>query len=180
MLREEVLREPSYGNSLPTFENSSPEFGSNIQKFLVSVPPKPVPHFGIFIGFYTVAGGIQAVIWTDVVQSIVLWLGGLFCLIAVVYRLPDGFGQVISTAAAADKFSLGSFDWDLGERTFWTIALLGIFSWLAHYTDQNFVQRYAASKSIREARTGVARRVDPGRYLRARRRYRRRRPVWHR
>lgn len=120
---------------------------------LTGAPIGPViATLGIFIGFYTVAGGIQAVIWTDVVQSIVLWLGGLFCLIAVVYRLPDGFGQVISTAAAADKFSLGSFDWDLGERTFWTIALLGIFSWLAHYIDQNFVQRYAASKSIREAR----------------------------
>ena len=120
---------------------------------LTGAPIVPViAALGVFIGFYTVAGGIQAVIWTDVVQSIVLWLGGLFCFFAVIYRLPDGFGQVISVAAEADKFNIGSFDWDLGERTFWTIALLGIFSWLAHYTDQNFVQRYAASKSTREAR----------------------------
>ncbi len=56
--------------------------------FLVSIPVSLLTGIemqyviigvGIFIAFYTVVGGFEAVIWTDVVQSIVLWFGGLLC-----------------------------------------------------------------------------------------------------
>jgi SSS family solute:Na+ symporter len=44
-------------------------------------------------------------------------------------------------------------DFKIGERTFWTVALIGVFNWLAMYSsDQNVVQRYVAAKSLREAR----------------------------
>ncbi len=108
---------------------------------------------GIFIAFYTVAGGFDAVIWTDVVQAVVLWFGGLVCVTYIAWNLPEGPGQIFSVASAHEKFSLGSMEFSLGERTFWTVALLGIFNWLAMYSsDQNFVQRYVAAKSTREAR----------------------------
>src|SRR5690606_9351534 len=35
---------------------------------------------GLFVGTYTILGGIDAVIWTDVIQTIVLLLGGMACL----------------------------------------------------------------------------------------------------
>ncbi len=108
---------------------------------------------GIFVALYTIVGGIDAVIWTDVIQTLVLIVGGLICLIYVVISLPQGVSQVIEVGAAHDKFSLGSFDWDLGRRTFWTVSLLGVVNWLAIYGgDQNLVQRYVAAKSTREAR----------------------------
>ncbi len=108
---------------------------------------------GIFIAFYTVAGGFEAVIWTDVVQAIVLIFGGLLCFLFITFNLPDGFGQVLSVGGEANKFSLGSADFNLNERTIWTVALLGIFNWLAYLSsDQNVVQRYVASKSDKEAR----------------------------
>jgi len=108
---------------------------------------------GLFIGFYTVIGGIEAVIWTDVIQAIVLWLGGILCLILMIYQLPEGLSQVFSVADEYEKFRVGSTDWDLGERTFWTVALLGIFHFLAMYSsDQNVIQRYVASRSTREAK----------------------------
>jgi len=108
---------------------------------------------GLFIGFYTVIGGIEAVIWTDVIQAIVLWLGGILCLVLMINQLPDGFSQVFSIAEANEKFSVGSTDWNLGERTFWTVALLGIFHFLAMYSsDQNIIQRYVAARSTREAK----------------------------
>jgi len=40
---------------------------------------------------YTVAGGIEAVVWTDVAQTVVLIFGGLVCLAYIVHRLPGGF-----------------------------------------------------------------------------------------
>ena len=108
---------------------------------------------GIFIAFYTIAGGIDAVIWTDVIQTIVLWGGGLVCFLYIAFHLPDGIEQVFAVGAAHNKFSMGSMEWSLSERTFWTVALLGIFNWLIVYSsDQTMVQRYAAARSTREAR----------------------------
>jgi len=108
---------------------------------------------GIFIAIYTIAGGIEAVVWTDVAQAMVLMAGGLLCFACVAFDLPGGLGQILETGAAQDKFSLGSFEWNLGERTFWTVAILGVINWLAIYSgDQNMVQRYAAARSLWEAR----------------------------
>ncbi len=107
---------------------------------------------GVFIAFYTIAGGIEAVVWTDVVQALILMVGGVLCFATIAFQLPGGIGQVLEIGAANNKFSLGSFDWNLGERTFWTVAILGVINWLAIYSgDQNMVQRYAAARSTREA-----------------------------
>ena len=133
--------------------------------FLVSIPISllsgveihlVIVGLGLFIGFYTILGGFDAVIWTDVVQSIVLWFGGLFCFGYIAWHLPDGPGQIFTIGSEYGKFHMGPLDWNLTDRTFWTVALLGIFNWLAMYSsDQNFVQRYAAARSLRAARSAT-------------------------
>lgn len=111
---------------------------------------------GLFIGCYTVAGGITAVIWSDVIQTIILLVGGAGCALLIIVDLPGGIGQVIEVGREYDKFSLGSFDWDLAERTFWTVAILGVINWLQIYSSsQPIVQRYVAAKSMYEARKGT-------------------------
>ncbi|MDF1752162.1 MAG: sodium:solute symporter [Verrucomicrobiales bacterium] len=130
--------------------------------FLVSIPVSLITGLdiwivivfvGVFISLYTIAGGIGAVIWTDVVQSIVLWIGGIICFLTVVTHLPNGFSQILEVGSANSKFDVGSMGFNLSERTFWTVALLGIVSWLTMYSsDQNVVQRYLAAKSLKEAR----------------------------
>ena len=112
---------------------------------------------GVFIAFYTIAGGIEAVIWTDVIQAVILVFGGIVCFALIAFDLPGGLGQIIEIGKANDKFSLGSFDWNLHERTFWTVIILGIINWLMIYSgDQNMVQRYASARSTREARKATA------------------------
>ena len=130
--------------------------------FLVAIPVSLLTGFdirlvivavGIFISLYTIAGGIAAVIWTDVVQAIVLWLGGIVCFGTIVWQLPEGVGQIFEVGAQHGKFAMGSFAFNVNERTFWTVALLGIVSWLTMYSsDQNVVQRYLAADSLKEAR----------------------------
>jgi solute:Na+ symporter, SSS family len=130
--------------------------------FLVAIPVSLLTGFdirlvivfvGVFISLYTIAGGIGAVIWTDVVQSIVLWVGGIVCFATIVWQLPGGVGQIFEVGAQHQKFDVGSMGFNLNERTFWTVALLGIVSWLTMYSsDQNVVQRYLAAKSLKEAR----------------------------
>ena len=111
---------------------------------------------GLFVAIYTVAGGITTVIWTTVIQTLVMLVGGIICVVYITISLPDGLVQVFELGAAEDKFSLGDYNWDLAERTFWTVALLGLVNWLTIYGgDQNMVQRYASARSTREARKAV-------------------------
>ncbi|MFI4911648.1 MAG: sodium:solute symporter [Sedimentisphaeraceae bacterium JB056] len=112
---------------------------------------------GIFVSFYTVAGGIDAVIWTDVIQTITLWVGGLLCLAIMIIKMPHGLGQIMDIAIEDHKFGIGEFKWDMGERTFYTMVLAGIVNWIGMYaSDQNVVQRYIAAKSMKEARKATA------------------------
>lgn len=108
---------------------------------------------GVVVGAYTVLGGIEAVIWTDVVQTIILLGGGVLCLVLIVCELPGGLPQIIEVGRECGKFSLGPMSWTLNERTFTVMILLGLVSFTTEYSsNQNVVQRYIAAKSLAAAR----------------------------
>lgn len=123
-------------------------------RYLTGAPLVPVIIItGTLVALYTVAGGIEAVIWSDVVQAVVLWTGGVLCFAIIIWQLPGGFSEVIAVGRENEKFSMGELSWSLGERTFLSVVLLGVFNWLGSYSsDQTFIQRYAASKSTSAAR----------------------------
>lgn len=111
---------------------------------------------GICIILYTVFGGMEAVIWTEVVQGIIKTIGAFLILYLIIKDIPGGIPQIIDIGMQDDKFSLGSFAPDLTASTFWVVLLYGFFINLNNFgMDQNYVQRYhtatsaeAASKSI--------------------------------
>lgn len=108
---------------------------------------------GLFVAFYAIAGGMETVVWAGAVQALIMLVGGILCLAFVVLKLPDGLGQVFAVGQAHGKFSLGSFDWDLHRRTFWTVIILGLVNWLNIYSgEQTMVQRYVSARSLRDAR----------------------------
>jgi SSS family solute:Na+ symporter len=133
--------------------------------YLASVPISlilgvPIPWVivfgGLFILLYSTIGGITAVIWTDVTQTIILWVGGVLVFIFAAMAMPDGLLAGWSIAWHADKFSVGEMDWDLARRTFWTMLLVGMFDAVGEYaSNQNVVQRYMAARSTGEARKAV-------------------------
>lgn len=109
--------------------------------------------FGVITCFYTVFGGIEAVVWTDVVQTIILLGGGLLCVAAVVVQLPGGAPQVFEIGMQYGKFSLGPLDFSFSERTFWVMSLIGFLGFVTEFSsNQNVVQRYIAAPTLREAR----------------------------
>lgn len=111
---------------------------------------------GIIITLYTVVGGIEAVIWTDALQSIVLTIGAIICVIVLLVTMPGGAEQAISIANANNKFSLGSFNLVFTEPTFWVVLIYGLAINLQNFgIDQSYVQRYQAAVSTREARRSV-------------------------
>lgn len=111
---------------------------------------------GVCIVIYTVMGGIEAVIWTEVVQAVVKTFGALLILYLIISNMPGGVSKVVEIGKAANKFSLGSFSPDFFSSSFWVVLLYGFFINLNNFgMDQNYVQRYhtassskAASKSI--------------------------------
>jgi len=107
---------------------------------------------GISVTIYSMLGGIVAVIWTDALQAIVLMVGAVGCIILMFLNMPEGPAQVIEIANAENKFSLGDFGSSLTESTFWVVLIYGFFINLTNFgIDQNFVQRYIAASSDREA-----------------------------
>ncbi len=111
---------------------------------------------GALVTAYTLLGGIEAVIWTDVVQSIVLSGGALVCVVLLLAGLPDGPGQIFSIAGEHHKFSLGSFGPSLADATFWVVLVYGIAINLQNFgIDQSYIQRYITAKSDREAAKSV-------------------------
>jgi len=108
---------------------------------------------GMAVMIYAVLGGIQAVVWTDAIQGIILIAGAVVCTIYLLFNMPEGPGQVFEIARDHAKFSLGSFELDLASSTFWVVLVYGIFINLQNYgIDQNYIQRYLASKSEKDAK----------------------------
>ncbi|MDI9384016.1 MAG: sodium:solute symporter [Verrucomicrobiota bacterium] len=107
---------------------------------------------GVLVTIYTLLGGIEAVIWTDVIQSIVLTAGILVCIILILIRMPEGPGQVFVIAAEHGKFGLGELGLSLTQSTFWVVLFYGLFINLNNFgIDQSYVQRYATAKTDRDA-----------------------------
>lgn len=111
---------------------------------------------GICIIIYTVLGGIEAVIWTEVVQAIVKTFGALLILYLVINHMPGGVAKIAEIGKAANKFSLGSFKPDFISSSFWVVLLYGFFINLNNFgMDQNYIQRYHTASSSRAASKSI-------------------------
>ncbi len=121
---------------------------------------------GVVVSIYTIIGGIDAVIWTDVIQTIVLIIGGVLCLGLIISHIPGGVGQIISVAWTDHKLSIAElrdgqleparWGFSLTEKTGLMMIILGLTAYLNEFgANQTTVQRYAASRSISEARKAL-------------------------
>ncbi len=112
--------------------------------------------FGILVATYTIAGGLEAVIWTDLLQGLALISGGIICLPIVTSLLPGGLSQILSEAYSDGKFSVGSTAFNWNEQTVWVITLVYLFLFFqVMCTDQMTVQRYISIRTDKEARKGL-------------------------
>lgn len=111
---------------------------------------------GVLSLAYTLMGGIEAVVWTEAVQVVVLLGAAVAVVCSVAFRLPEGFQTILASAGEAGKFSLGETFFDLRQPTIWTVLIATVFTNITTYgTDQTIVQRYLTTDSERAARKGV-------------------------
>jgi len=110
--------------------------------------------------FYSMLGGMKAVIWTEAIQGFILIGGALVCLAVLLFSMPEGPMQAFEIAWNSvdanghNKFSFGSFaPLDFAHSTFWVCLIYGVFINLQNYgIDQNYVQRYHTAKTDEEAK----------------------------
>ncbi|XP_024408333.1 sodium-dependent multivitamin transporter [Desmodus rotundus] len=107
---------------------------------------------GIVCTIYTALGGLKAVIWTDVFQTLVMFLGQL-AVIVVGSAKVGGLGHVWNLASQHGLISGIELDPDPFVRhTFWTLAFGGVFMMLSLYgVNQAQVQRYLSSRTEKAA-----------------------------
>ncbi|MGB7068886.1 MAG: sodium/solute symporter [Pyrinomonadaceae bacterium] len=111
---------------------------------------------GLLTTFYTTLGGMKAVIWTDVMQFVVLFGGQLAIIILAVSYVPGGAQGVYEIGRDAGKYAL-SFSLDPTIRvTFWGLIIGGAFANLVQMaTDQVSVQRYLTATDMATARRSL-------------------------
>ncbi|MDR2914314.1 MAG: sodium/solute symporter [Tannerella sp.] len=111
---------------------------------------------GILSLIYTMIGGIEAVVWTDALQVVVLLGGAILVVFIAVWDIPGGFHTILNEAGDTGKFSLGSLDFNLKQSTVWTVLIATLFTNLTTYgTDQTMVQRYMTTETESQARKSV-------------------------
>lgn len=107
---------------------------------------------GAFTLLYTAIGGVGAVAWTDVMQSLLLIGGGLICVGIALFGAAAGPGDVLGAAWDAGKFGLGNWEFSLTEMNGWLLVVAGAIWALQRYAaDQHLVQRYLVARSDEEA-----------------------------
>jgi SSS family solute:Na+ symporter len=109
---------------------------------------------GLCIILYTVLGGMEAVIWTEVIQAVLKTLGAGMILYLITLQTP--LSAIIERGMQEDKFSLGTFDLDFQTSSFWVILAYGFFINLTNFgIDQNYIQRYHTAKNPRDAAKSI-------------------------
>lgn len=105
---------------------------------------------------YAFVGGLEAVIWADVFQGILLWAGALIAAGYLIALIPMPLPDILATAWHAHKFSLGSWTMNPHKASGIVLLLYGFFFYLQKYTaDQTVVQRYLAARSDSQALRGI-------------------------
>ncbi len=103
---------------------------------------------------YTMLGGISAVIWTDVIQSAILFVGALVTIVLLVIGLPDGFIGSLQELKALGRTDPFEFSLDPSKvGTIWTgVIAMSIYHIVVYGVNQMMVQRTLTAKNIGDAK----------------------------
>jgi len=111
---------------------------------------------GVVCALYTAAGGIEAVVWTDVVQAVVLVGAAIGSLFLIARGLEGGPADWWAEASAYGKLRLVDWSWDLTQATVIVMVVGSLLSNLAPYTaDQAVVQRYIVTRDQKQAERAI-------------------------
>lgn len=132
---------------------------------IVTISPDPQVNqviciliMGVLSMIYCAMGGLEAVVWTDTIQSFVLLGGAIVTVVLIIFSV-GGLPEFFTTAVAADKFKMIEWDWSLTSYmipAFWVVLLGGFGQNLVPYaSDMSIVQRYMSVKDEKAAKKSI-------------------------
>jgi SSS family transporter len=102
---------------------------------------------GVVTIIYCTSGGIEAVVWGDVIQGFILVFGALTALFFMLAGVDGGLKRFLEIAGDHNKFHLFDFRFDISQPVFWVVLIGGLANTLITYTsDQSVVQRYMTTR----------------------------------
>jgi SSS family transporter len=106
---------------------------------------------------YTYLGGMQAIIWTDLIQFAIYVTGAVIAACVLLNDLPGGWGEFLRLGQDAHKFEMFDLTLDRAKPyTLWAGLIGGAFITMAsHGADQLMVQRYFCARGLGEARRAL-------------------------
>jgi SSS family solute:Na+ symporter len=111
---------------------------------------------GIITVLYTLLGGIQAVVWTDVIQGLLLIGGGLLCIAIVLLQSTVEPTEVIARAWEGGKFEIDRWEFNLFENNQWFYIIGSVVIWVQSFAcGQNNVQRNLLARFDKDAVQGA-------------------------
>src|SRR6266850_1545009 len=112
---------------------------------------------GVAMIVFTYFGGMEAVIWVEVVQLGIYIAGAIAAAVILTTSIDGGFSAAVATASQYHKFSVFDFSFDFTKTfTFWAGLIGGCFLTMStHGTDQYLVQRYLCTDRPRRAATAL-------------------------
>ncbi|WP_221029742.1 sodium:solute symporter [Actomonas aquatica] len=123
---------------------------------------------GLVTTAYTLVGGMKAVIWTDVIQVVVMIGGAFFAIGYMINGMEGGLPQLLEIAAADNKAQIFDFSWNFTTPTVWAIILVVLTDVPTWPKEQIMMQRVLATPDDKSARRSVltlAAVVIPGSFL---------------
>jgi len=109
---------------------------------------------GLFSVLYTTMGGMRAVVWTDVIQFIVLVLGAFLTIGTVAWMTGSGVSEWVDVVSQEQYEKVEWFSFDVGTRSTVFTIICGMFFWsfCTHSSNQVALQRYFSVRDVREGR----------------------------
>lgn len=128
---------------------------SLVLSFITDVPVVPAIFVVTIIALiYTMLGGITAVIWTDVIQSAILFIGAGIIMYALINNMSMPFSETMTQLKGEGKLDMLNFSFDVTKvTTVWSgVLAMSLYHITVYGTNQMMVQRTLAAKNIGDAK----------------------------
>lgn len=106
--------------------------------------------------FYTCVGGLKAVVWTDVIQTVMMFGAMMLIIVKGTYDV-GGLSVVVDRASESGRFEAPDFRFDMTTRhNVYSCVIGGVIYWLkTNAVSQNMIQRYLSLPTMKDAKRAL-------------------------